>query len=379
MIKFRCGGCEKKIGVPTSYAGKVVRCPQCKEPARVPVPAPPAPVPQPVIPDNQENELIWTDDLLKSAAQGAVVEPSAPAQAGSAGAPRSSSVVQNVRPRGPVVTCPRCNTQVSVDSEFCINCGAPMPVKRGRKGAKSASKGEGGGILAGIRQFGGFPMALGAGLGVAILGAMLWAWLVCVTKFEFGFLAWLIGACIGGAMLLFSKEQTVGLGVLASFLAIFSILMGKYYIAKWYVMPELKTTILTELAKDDDAMVDQLCTYMVAQGEMTEEMSEHISNVRIGTIFDSDMTEGMTEEEIALAKAESDRIEKQVASMPEKERLRIVEANIEQGLGELGEDGAKAVQSIGMVIAFIGSFSLFDILWVIFAVASAYKVARGSG
>lgn len=36
MIKFRCPACQKKIGVPDSYAGKHVKCPQCGKSAEVP-------------------------------------------------------------------------------------------------------------------------------------------------------------------------------------------------------------------------------------------------------------------------------------------------------------------------------------------------------
>jgi len=36
MVKFRCGQCGQKIGVPEAYAGKRVRCPRCQQPARVP-------------------------------------------------------------------------------------------------------------------------------------------------------------------------------------------------------------------------------------------------------------------------------------------------------------------------------------------------------
>jgi len=36
MIKFRCGHCGQKLGVPEKYAGRRVRCSKCENPARVP-------------------------------------------------------------------------------------------------------------------------------------------------------------------------------------------------------------------------------------------------------------------------------------------------------------------------------------------------------
>ena len=36
MVRFRCGGCAQKIGVPDSYRGKRVKCPKCSRVALVP-------------------------------------------------------------------------------------------------------------------------------------------------------------------------------------------------------------------------------------------------------------------------------------------------------------------------------------------------------
>src|SRR5690348_14084821 len=38
MVKFRCGHCKQKMGVPDEYAGRRVRCPRCKNPQTVPRP-----------------------------------------------------------------------------------------------------------------------------------------------------------------------------------------------------------------------------------------------------------------------------------------------------------------------------------------------------
>jgi len=60
MIKFHCSKCDKKIGVPEEYSGKLVRCPRCKQPARVPeLELEPL--------EDQVADSIWTDDLLGTA------------------------------------------------------------------------------------------------------------------------------------------------------------------------------------------------------------------------------------------------------------------------------------------------------------------------
>jgi phage FluMu protein Com len=40
MFKFRCIHCDKKIAVPTEFAGKPVKCPACRESTIVPFPSP---------------------------------------------------------------------------------------------------------------------------------------------------------------------------------------------------------------------------------------------------------------------------------------------------------------------------------------------------
>ena len=47
MLKFRCGHCNQKMGVPEEYAGKRVRCPRCKNAASVPLPSASLPQVQP--------------------------------------------------------------------------------------------------------------------------------------------------------------------------------------------------------------------------------------------------------------------------------------------------------------------------------------------
>ena len=40
MFKFRCMHCDKKIAVPTEFAGRHVRCPGCAQSTIVPFPSP---------------------------------------------------------------------------------------------------------------------------------------------------------------------------------------------------------------------------------------------------------------------------------------------------------------------------------------------------
>ena len=111
MIRFNCSKCDKKIGVPEEYSGKLVKCPRCKQPTRVPELEL-----EPV--DEQVADSIWTDDLLGITE---TTEPTSTADytpQSSAGTPYSVASPQadmNV-PAGPPQIFPAGGHQVAVET-----------------------------------------------------------------------------------------------------------------------------------------------------------------------------------------------------------------------------------------------------------------------
>jgi DNA-directed RNA polymerase subunit RPC12/RpoP len=105
MIKFHCSVCNKKLGVPDSYAGKRVKCPQCGSPIEVAQPRPDA------VPVGVEDLLagpdfgIWSDEILTAAAE-----------------PKPKKV-------RPIRTCKNCNAAISEGTEFCPVCSAQIAAK----------------------------------------------------------------------------------------------------------------------------------------------------------------------------------------------------------------------------------------------------------
>lgn len=78
---------------------------------------------------------------------------------------------------------------------------------------------------------GSVPVGLLAGAAVALLGGLVWAGVVIVTRFDFGFLAWSIGAATGFVVLRVAG-QPLGGGVklAAGLFAVGGIVVGKYVI-----------------------------------------------------------------------------------------------------------------------------------------------------
>jgi len=105
MIKFHCSVCNKKLGVPDSYAGKRVKCPQCGSAIEVAQPKPDA------VPVGVEDFLtgpdfgIWSDEILTAAAE-----------------PKPKKV-------RPIITCKNCNAAISEDTEFCPVCSVEIAAK----------------------------------------------------------------------------------------------------------------------------------------------------------------------------------------------------------------------------------------------------------
>ena len=125
MIKFRCKHCSNKIGVKDEHAGRKVRCPQCKEPIRIPKPKP-KPKPE----DDFVLEMVAPGDggLGDSGFELEVVEgPDADLAALAemeAGAQASMATGQ---PTG--AKCPACGKKSKQGAAICMSCGYNFKTK----------------------------------------------------------------------------------------------------------------------------------------------------------------------------------------------------------------------------------------------------------
>lgn len=79
-------------------------------------------------------------------------------------------------------------------------------------------------------------LALVPGAAVAFVGGLVWAGVVIATHWDFGPLAWFIGAATGGTVLFFAGAPVHGLarGLTAS-LAVAGIIVGKYVITVYEI------------------------------------------------------------------------------------------------------------------------------------------------
>lgn len=216
MIKFRCDVCQKKIGVPDHGVGRRVVCPGCGQTLRVPSPAETAPVVQsnvapPRVGSWENPSNLDFNDLMPSDQEQARQLNSVPELQDGAG--------QEGMPR----TCPNCHSTVGSSAVLCIHCGQSFGEGVGR--FKTQVVTEELRERAPRREWMRSAAGLGAGAVVACFFSVVWVILVVVTHYQFGILAWGIGALVGLTTGLIARNPTPVFGLLSAGLA-FASLMG---------------------------------------------------------------------------------------------------------------------------------------------------------
>ena len=104
--------------------------------------------------------------------------------------------------------------------------------------APKKSKASVGGAFAG-----GIPLLKGVAFSAigAVLGAVVWALVAVVTQLEIGWIAWAIGAAAGGGMAAGVDDKSDGTvpGIIAAFMSLGGIVLGKILIVVWVLFPLL--------------------------------------------------------------------------------------------------------------------------------------------
>lgn len=197
---------------------------------------------------------------------------------------------------------------------------------------------------------------IGAGLG-AIAGAAVWALLVYFTNYEFGFVAWALGGAVGfGMMLASGGKGGVWMGIAAAVVAILGILAGKLMVA--HVIASEHVTKSIESIGEVEAVAslrgDVMTQWLSEQREMT-------------------WPKGMSPEQALDGGYVPPEVEKEASN-----RWRRMDAADRQehitGLRIAEAQTATERTLLTTIVAFVMSFGLFDLLWCLFAVGSAYKL-----
>lgn len=345
VIKFRCPNCNQRIGVAENYAGKRVRCAKCRQPIRAPHPQAERVQEESAVAGVEAEDILGhrllADELLAT-------EASAPATA----------EPLRLKPAAPPTGYGQAPSfgaagQLSDNSVS----GRTLTPSTGSRTLKT-------------------PLAVGAAFIAVLLGAILWAVVACVTGYECGIIAWGIGVLAGLGLTKFIDARGVGIGLLACLFAFLGILMGKFFIANWYIIPRLKQEVhkfepgqehIAELMENSDTMFSVACLQLADNGEFEEALAWRVIAVHYSGELPSE-----DKQEIEAARQESLQL---LNNWSDSEKEAAVQAQYAKLVGKITDFMVKT--KIGLLIAFIATFSLWDLLWFPIALSSAYKIGAG--
>lgn len=219
MIKFRCTGCQKKIGVPEKFAGKRVKCPSCGTALTVPEPEPVLAEPPSGGLNPMELDESALDDLMPKASDPVVAQPEPTAK------PR-------VAPGGGQ-TCPSCGAICSSQAVLCIQCGTSLVNGQGKKLKTKIKSGVTVDDEATGAQGKPFWMAALAALGVALTCGIMWAVYRRFFDWEIGFMAWGVGLATGGMASVLYRRGGLMMGMTCAVLALSGIFFARGLISVW--------------------------------------------------------------------------------------------------------------------------------------------------
>jgi phosphate/sulfate permease len=200
----------------------------------------------------------------------------------------------------------------------------------------------------------------------AALGGVLWTVIAYFTGYEIGFVAWAVGAAAGIGMAVGAKDDTdVTTGVLAAVFAVVSILTAKYATVRIVMDKMVEQAITTHTMTDEDVQVyiaDQIVDERTASGR---------------TIAWPDGI-GSKEEALELAHYPKDIADdasgRWKGMSPEDQQAYKASVRAHQE-----HEMRNFASGVGATEIYSEMFGIFDILWMILAIASAWKIGSGSG
>lgn len=331
VVQCTCGA---RLKVSAKTAGRTGKCPKCNQKFTVPLPPAsdtPAAAPEPPAASGGD----WLDELAANE-QGASVAADQPLRP---------------EPGGALLPCPKCSAPLATGAVICTSCGynaktgrktkgaslAPGAVEVATKAAKTAGSFVLGCILA----------AVGAGIGAGV-----WYFIAVKAGHEVGYIAWGLGLITGFGMAVGSRMGGNVPGVVAAAIAVAGIAAAKCFVAAFVIYAVASgDTDNTELKKAF-VILHMVPELLMEQGidpdEATKQQWDMAADDAAQTV------EAMSRNELDEARA----------------HYKLVEAR-------MAEDAATSDQEADDGVfaeVFWAMFGLMDVVFILLAIASAYKV-----
>ena len=192
------------------------------------------------------------------------------------------------------------------------------------------------------------PLALAAGLVAALLGGLIWAAIVLVTDYEVGWVAWGIGALVGFAMAAVTRTRGRAIGLAAAALALVGLIAGK-----GFVVAGSAGSIADELMESPEYLAGAVAWEMYGAGELEPAT---IAAIDATDAAGDTLSDALWADMLAQGAA-------RLNTMSDTDRRALAE---EAAAGFIGQ--------IGLVDGIMAQLSGFDLLWLLLAMGTAYKI-----
>lgn len=324
--------CGAKLKVSSASVGKKAKCPKCQSIVTIAAPRDSGvSASLPNTPPSGGSDLLGH---LAEHEQQAAATPLPPAGA----------------------ACPHCGLPVAVNVRVCTACG--FDLKKGRllttaTASGSAAKEKAAAL---VKSAGTFMLGTVLSLVGALLGGAVWFLVAWYLNAEVGYVAWGIGFVAGVGMLIGCKDPSAKAGIVAALMSVVGIVAAKAAI--FFVIIYI---VVTGNTSNIDSQ----------RGFVTVQMAEEILDDK-GV---SDDAEREKQWESTYAEAEG-RVKKMSDEEVRRQWAAYREA-IAQARTERSPDEPETGGGAGILKAFVATqFGLFDLLWFILALGTAYKIGN---
>jgi hypothetical protein len=206
-----------------------------------------------------------------------------------------------------------------------------------------------------------FYLGLAGAVVAGAIGMTVWYYLILITNYELGIVAWGIGALTGYAAVLLARTGTQKLGICAAIIAASAIVAGQFVFT--YDMFEKQLDEIVQTWYDEEVEFGK----RVEAATTDESVRQLVAELKCEDEDEKPDYTAVTEEEITRFNEEikTNYLELANGIITREEYIRNVKANIKDEV------------SFREILA--GSVSLFTILWIFLGVGSAYKIASRKG
>jgi short subunit fatty acids transporter len=197
------------------------------------------------------------------------------------------------------------------------------------------------------------PRAVLTGAVAALLGGALWAIIVAATKYEVGWVAWGVGGLVGFAMARATARRDATIAAMAAALSVGGLIAGKFLIIQFATAPAVAKEIRDNPVLMTQAILHDLGTRRAFPDHVQSRLDGMTPEDTLSDALWDDLNAAATDYATAMDDAEGKRVSLQYANLvqdqiPLSEQLK-------------------------------SQFSLWDLLWFVLALTTAWRMMSGRG